>query len=105
MGDGATVTEAIEAVVEENADAMDDEEDRPDLILALALLASERATPPPWLVSEARQIIANGTALARGEGTIGYESRRAAEAALLAALDGTAPHPGRPGRLLPGHGP
>ena len=79
-------------------------DDRADIILALAWLASERQATPDWLAADAREVIAKEVALSRWEGTPEYELRRAEELALLAILNGTAPHPGRPEHLRPEHG-
>ena len=101
VADGASVDDAIAAVMNEMADELDDEDDRADLILALAWLASERQATPDWLAAEARQVVADEVALSRWEESDLYEARRAFEQMLLAILDGTTPHPGRPEHLQP----
>jgi len=104
IADGATVEDAIAAVMRESDELLEDEDDRADLFLALAWLASERQSTPDWLAAEAREVIANEVALSRWEESDLYETRRVFEQTLAAILDGTAPHPGRPGHLLPGQG-
>ena len=104
VADGASVDDAIAAVMHEMQDELDEEDDRADLFLALAWLASERQSTPDWLAAEAREVIANEVALSRWEESDLYETRRVFEQTLAAILDGTAPHPGRPGHLLPGQG-
>lgn len=104
VADGASVDDAIAAVMDEMQDELDEEDDRADLFLALAWLASERQSTPDWLAAEAREVIANEVALSRWEESDLYETRRVFEQTLAAILDGTAPHPGRPGHLLPGQG-
>jgi hypothetical protein len=99
---GASVEDAIKAVMDESEDVLEDEDDRPDLILALAWLASERQATPGWLAAQARAIIAGEVTLSRWEESDHYETRRAFEQTLVAILDGTSTHPGRPGHLLPG---
>jgi hypothetical protein len=97
VADGGSVEDAIAAVMNE----LDDEDDRADLILALAWLASERQATPDWLAADARAVIAKGVALSRWDESDLYEARRAFEQMLLAILDGTTPHPGRPEHLQP----
>lgn len=102
---GATVEGAISSVMEDMKDGLDDEDERADVILALAWLSSERRATPRWLADEARAIVTNEVALSRWEESDHYETRRAFEQALLAILDGATPHPGRPEGLGPQPGP
>ena len=92
---GASVESAVAAVMAESKDALGDEDDRPDLILALAWLTSERRVTPDWLASEARQIIADEVTLMRWEESDALETRRIFEQTLLDILDGRRQHPGR----------
>jgi hypothetical protein len=96
---GGSVAEAIDAAMQESEDLIDDEDDRADLVLALAWLAAEQRAVPDWLAAEARQVISSGRALSQWEGTPEYAARQAVERQLLGILDGSAPHPGRPDRL------
>jgi hypothetical protein len=98
---GLTVTAAIAAVMNEYEDALDDPDDGDDVILALAWLASEKNALSRPLATRARTIVLRGTALARWEGKPEYGQRQAKEQALLAIMNGSAPHPGRPEHLQP----
>ena len=100
---GATVEQAIAGVMEEYEFALDDMDSRPNVILALAWLASERGTVPEWLEAEAREIVAREVTLARWkeDAPADVDERRAVEAQLIAVLDGSIPHPGRPDWLVP----
>jgi hypothetical protein len=101
LASGASVEDAIAAVMDESEDILEDEDERADLILALAWLASERRATPDWLAAESRQVIAKEVALSRWEESDLHETRRAFEQTLLAILDGKTPHPGRPEGLEP----
>jgi hypothetical protein len=91
---GGSVDEAIDAAMHESEDLIDDEDDRADLILALAWLAAERGAVPEWLGSEARRIVREGLALDRWQAA-DRARRQAVEQLLLDVLDGRVPHPGR----------
>jgi hypothetical protein len=80
----------------ESEDLIDDEDDRADVILALAWLAAERGAVPEWLGSEARQIVQQGPAPDRWQAA-DRAQRQAVERLLLDVLDGRVPHPGRQG--------
>ncbi len=99
---GGSVEEAVATVMKEWEDDLDEEDDRTDLILALAWLASEKQAVPDWLDEEARERIDGKVSLQTWEDTPELAERRAVEDLLLAILDGKAAHPGRIGKLLPG---
>ena len=101
LADGGSVDDAIAAVMAEWEDALDDPDDRADLVLALALLASEQRAIPAWLEQEAREVIGAEQSIQRWEEEGYGDERRAAERELLEVLNGTVPHPGRPGNLMP----
>lgn len=92
---GTSVADAIEAIMNESEDVLEDEDDRPDLIFALAWLASEHQATPDWLAAEAREIIVDEVTLSRWEESDSYETRRIFEQTLLAVLEGRGRHPGR----------
>ena len=97
---GGSVDDAIASVLEE-WDDVPDEDDRADLILALAWLAGERGTVPATLAAEARQVIREQQALRRWDGSPDYAMRQSVERLLLDILDGRASHPGRQGTVPP----
>jgi hypothetical protein len=98
---GGSVDEAVNTVMHEWEDDLDGD-DRASLVLALAWLASEKSEVPDWLDEAAREIIDGQAASQTWEDTPEIAERRAAEDLLIAVLDGTTPHPGRIGKLLPG---
>lgn len=100
---GGSVEEAINTVMREWEDDLDEPDDRASLILALAWLASEKSEVPDWLDEAAREVIdAQAASHQTWAETPDIAERREAEDLLIAVLDGTTPHPGRIGKLLPG---
>lgn len=98
---GGSVEEAVDAALNESEDLIDDEDDRADLVLALAWLAAEHRTVPAWLAAEARKVLNSGRSLGKWEGATDRAAREKVEVQLLGILAGTLPHPGRPDRLRP----
>lgn len=88
LDDGLSIEEAIAQVREDLDGLLDDPEDNPKVVLALAVTAHERGVLPDSLRQEALQVLRDGAILKLWEGTPDYAARQAEEQRLLKLLEG-----------------
>jgi hypothetical protein len=97
LDDGMTLAAATKQVLEEFEDALDDEDDGPIVLLALAALQWERGKPQARLLRRAIAILESGSGLSRweDEGEPLLSQRRQAYEALKQQLSSPPPPPSR----------
>lgn len=88
---GGSLDEAVATVLDEWSDALDDE-DGPDVALALAWLVSARGEVPAELKALALKAIRERQVLDRWRGAPEFEARQAEEQRLVEILEGRLPH-------------
>jgi hypothetical protein len=91
---GESVPGAVQTVLDELADWIDDADAYPDMILALAFLAAADGQMPQRLKQKAVKVIKTEISLARWYEAPDLRRRRRVEQSLLKILQGEAPHPG-----------
>jgi hypothetical protein len=91
---GDSVQDAVQTVQDQLIDWQDDENAYPDMVLALAFLASAAGPIPTKLKKKAVKVIKTELSLMRWLEAPDLRVRRRVEQALLKILEGEAAHPG-----------
>jgi hypothetical protein len=93
VDEGRSIEAAIRMAREQLAEALEDQDDYPDVILGLAWLAGAHGPVPSALRDEAAEVIRGGLSLRKWSDADEYEERRAVEHHLLLILEGKTAHP------------
>lgn len=93
---GKSVPVILREARDKFADSLTDPDEYPDLILALAWLASSSGELPPELGQEAKKVIVERLSLTRWVDSGDYEKRRNEEERFLDVLEGRARQPEKP---------
>lgn len=91
---GESLQDSVQAVQDQLIDWQDDQAAYPDMVLALAFLASAEGTIPTKLKKKAIKVIKTEISLVRWLEAPDLRVRRRVEQTLLKILEGEIPHPG-----------
>ena len=94
---GGSVADAVEAVMDEWRDALDDMDDGPAIVLALAWLTSARGEVPAEIKTRALQVIREDQVRDRWREPADFAARQAENRRLIEILEGRMQHPERDG--------
>ena len=95
---GLSVAGAVQAVYSEYGELLQDQDTRPEVILALAWLTGARGKVPARVARDALEILESGASLKRWNGAGEYGARREIERQLAGIIQGSVPHPERKNR-------